>query len=145
MKFTLETEINCPLKKVIVLFDNPNNLHKWQPELVSFVHLSGKPGQVGARSKLKYRMENRDFEMVETIVKRNLPDEFSGVYETQGMKHVIINRFAAAGTKKTNWIVENEITFSGFAKIMSIFMRGYMRKQVQKTLNQFKKFAEDQK
>ena len=66
MKYTTEIEINLPVEKVIELFDNSDNLSKWQPELISFKHLSGEPGQVGEKSKLRYRMGKREIEMMET-------------------------------------------------------------------------------
>lgn len=45
MKYKLDIIINKPVDEVIKLFDNPDNLKKWQPELVSFEHLSGEEGQ----------------------------------------------------------------------------------------------------
>jgi len=35
--------------------------------LVSFENITGTPGKVGTKSLLKYNMDKRDFEMVETI------------------------------------------------------------------------------
>ena len=55
MKYTTEVEINLPRAKVIELFDNPENLNKWQTGLVSFEHTEGEPGKEGAKSQLKYR------------------------------------------------------------------------------------------
>ena len=80
MKYTVETEINLPIARVVELFDDPENLKHWQPGLLSFEPISGTPGQPGAKSKLKYKMGKRDIEMVETISVRNFPDEFSGTY-----------------------------------------------------------------
>ena len=63
MKYTVDIIIDLPRPKVVTLFDNPDNMHKWQPDLVSFDHLSGDPGQPGAKSKLHYKMGkkgNRD-------------------------------------------------------------------------------------
>ena len=51
MKFTCQVDINLPIKKVIELFDNPDNMKHWQDGLVSFKHLSGRPGEVGAKSR----------------------------------------------------------------------------------------------
>lgn len=81
MKYTNEVIINAPVNRVIELFDNADNMKEWQPGLVSFEHLSGTPGQVGAKSKLKYKMGNREIEMIETITVKNLPEEFSGTVE----------------------------------------------------------------
>jgi len=47
MKYTSQVVINLPINEVIVLFDNEKNLFKWQPELISFEHLSGEKGEVG--------------------------------------------------------------------------------------------------
>ena len=48
MKYTVETEIDQPIEKVIELFDNPDNMQYWMDGLISFEHLSGTPGQPGA-------------------------------------------------------------------------------------------------
>ena len=55
MKYSNEIIINLPVSRVVELFDSIENLYKWQPELVSFEHLSGEPGMAGAKSKLLYK------------------------------------------------------------------------------------------
>ena len=87
MKFSLTMDIDVPRQRVIELFDNPENLPRWQPDLLSFEPLSGEPGQPGATSRLRYRMGKKEVEMIETITARNLPNEFSGTYEADGMAH----------------------------------------------------------
>jgi hypothetical protein len=123
MKYSTEIDINVPLDRVIELFDNADNLPKWQPELLSFEHLSGEPGQGGATSRLRYQMGKREIEMIETITKNDLPKEFSGTYETRGAKNWISNRFSEIDDNNTKWIAENEFKFSGLMAVMSIFMR----------------------
>ena len=44
MEYKLDIIINKPVAEVIQLFDDPENLKKWQPELVSFDHVSGEAG-----------------------------------------------------------------------------------------------------
>ena len=56
MKYSTEIEINKPVEKVIELFDNSDNLGKWMEGLHSFEHISGNPGQVGAKSRLKFKL-----------------------------------------------------------------------------------------
>ena len=143
MKYHNEIEINQPLTRVIELFDNPDNMKYWQPGLESFEHISGTPGQPGAKSRLKYNMGNRKIEMIETITKRNLPDEFSGTYEAKGVHNIISNRFIPLGDYKTKWLAENEFQFSGFMKLMGWLMPGMFKKQSQKFMEDFKKFAEN--
>jgi carbon monoxide dehydrogenase subunit G len=58
MKYTLNLQIDLPREKVIELFDNTENLKKWQKGLVSFETFEGTPGQAGAKSRLIYKMGN---------------------------------------------------------------------------------------
>ncbi len=61
MKFTCAVKINLPVEKVARLFDDKNNLKDWQEGFVSSESISGKPGEVGAKSKIIYnRFEDSD-------------------------------------------------------------------------------------
>jgi carbon monoxide dehydrogenase subunit G len=142
MKYTTEVEINLPVEKVIEMFDNPDNLKDWMEGLQSFEHLSGTPGQPGAKSKLKFKMGKREIEMVGTITTRNLPDEFSGTYEAKGVFNIVKNKFIATGENKTNYIAEHEFQFSGMMTLMGALMPGAFKKQSMKYLEKFKEFAE---
>jgi len=142
MKYTVDIIIDLPRPKVIQLFDNPDNMHKWQPDLVSFDPISGDPGQPGAKSKLHYKMGKREIEMIETVTKNDLPSEMAGTYETKGVFNIISNRFEEISEKQTRWVSENEFQFSGFMKLMGIFMKGAFPKQTLKFMNQFKTYAE---
>ena len=152
MKYSQEIEINLPREEVIKLFDNPDNMQKWQPELISFEPISGNPGEEGARSRLKYKMGKREIEMIETITKRNLPREFNGTYEANGVLNIISNKFIDISESKTRWTAENlqqlfdntenEFQLKGFMKLMGIFMPGSFKKQSYKYMIQFKEFAE---
>jgi hypothetical protein len=142
MKYSAEIEINLPVQKVIELFDSVENLKKWQPDLVSFDRLSGIPGQPGAKSVLKYKMGNREIEMIETITVRNLPSEFSGTYEAKGVYNVVRNKFVPVNPNKTVYQTEQEFRFSGFMKIIGTVMPGAFVKQTKKHLQRFKEFAE---
>ena len=144
MKYTNEVIVKQPLERVIALFDSEENLFKWQPELISFEHFSGEKGEVGAKSRLQYKMGKREVEMVETITVKNLPTEFSGTYEAKGVWNEVKNYFEAIDQHSTKWRSECHFEFSGFMKIMAFFMPGAFKKQSQKYLNQFKAFAESQ-
>lgn len=142
MKFSCETEINKPVEKVVELFDNPDNLKKWMEGLQSFEHISGTPGHPGAKSKLKFQMGKRAIEMIETVTVRNLPHEFSGTYEAQGVFNVVKNHFIPVDGNKTRYVTEQEFQFKGFMKVLGILMSGAFKKQSMKYLTDFKTFAE---
>lgn len=144
MKYQNEIGLDLPVNRVIELFDNPDNMKHWQPGLESFEHLSGTPGQPGAKSRIKYKMGKREIDMIETITKRNLPEEFAGTYETKGVYNLISNKFIPVGPNKTKWVTDTEFQFSGFMKLIGFFMPGAFKKQSQEFLQNFKNFAERQ-
>ena len=145
MKYQLETEIALPRDRVIALFDDPDNLFKWQEGLESFDPIDGEPGQPGARSRLRYRMGKREIEMVETILTRDLPDEFSGTYEAKGVWNEVRNRFEETPAGHTRWIIDNEFRFTTFMmRVMGTVMPGAFKKQTAKLMNAFKTFAESE-
>ncbi|MEL6674594.1 MAG: SRPBCC family protein [Bacteroidota bacterium] len=144
MKYVHSIEIDQPLDKVIELFDNPDNMAKWQPGFISFTHLSGTPGQPGAQSRIHYKMGKRKVDMIETILTRDLPREFSGTYETPGVRNFINNTFEVLDKNRTRWTSENEVRFSGLMKIFGFFMRGAFPKQSYQFMENFKEFAESE-
>lgn len=143
MKYANEIEIKLPRQRVIELFDNPDNMSKWQEGFVSFETLNGEPGQEGAKAKLKYKMGKREVEMIETITKRNLPDEFNGTYEAKNVFNIVSNKFIDLGNS-TKWLSENKFRFNGFMRIIALFMPGAFEKQSLKYMKDFKKFAENE-
>jgi len=142
MKYNLEIEINKPIDKVIELFDNSDNMKEWMEGLQSFEHISGTPGQVGAKSRLKFKSSNREIEMMETVTVRNLPEEFSGTYEMKGAFNIVRNKFIALPDHRTKYMTEQEFEFSGFMKIMSFLIKGACKKQSMKYMVSFKNFVE---
>jgi ribosome-associated toxin RatA of RatAB toxin-antitoxin module len=142
MKYQAEITINLPIQKVIELFDNTENLKHWQPGLISFEHLSGEPGQAGSKTKLIYKMGKKELIMIETIIRKNLPFELSGTYEAKGVFNEIKNYFTPIGADKTKYSLESEFKFKGLMNLIALIIPGMFKKQSQKSLEQFKTFAE---
>ncbi|TPD67208.1 SRPBCC family protein [Flavobacterium microcysteis] len=144
MKYTVEIEIDKPIDRVIELFDNTDTMKQWMEGLQSVEHLSGTPGQPGAKLKLKFKMGSREFEMIETVTVRNLPDEFTGTYEANGVLNTVKNSFIKLSDTKTKYVTENEFQLKGFMKVMAFLMPGAFKKQSLKFMSAFKKFVESQ-
>lgn len=144
MKYLCEMVVDVPLAKFIELFDNPDNMRHWQPELVSFTPLSGTPGHPGSTSKLVYKMGSRTVEMIETVTVRDLPQEFSGTYDAKGVHNIISNRFTSTGNDgtSTHWAMTSEFQCKGFMRLMTWLMPGAFKKQTLKFMQNFKNFAE---
>ena len=141
--YTISVEIDLPREKVVELFDNSDNMFHWQTGLKSFEHLSGEPGQPGAKSKMVYVNGKHTIELIETISKRNLPDEFNGSYEWTSGMNTLENKFIEIGPNKTRW--ESTCSYemrSLFLKAMAMLIPGSFKKQNLKFMENFKAFAE---
>lgn len=143
MKYSNEIVINLPRKSVLELFESVENLYKWQENLLSFEHVSGISGEVGAKSRLRYKDGNREYSLIETITVKNLPEEFSGTYETKNVWNEVKNYFMEIGDNSTKWTSECEFRFSGIMKFLSILFSNAFKNESMKFLVNFKKFAEN--
>lgn len=142
MKYTTEIVIDLPRDEFLKKLDEPENMKHWQRGLVDFELLSENPTQEGAQMRLQYKMGKREFDMVETILKRNLPKELYTTYDTKGVHNIQKNYFKEENGK-TRWVSESEFQFSGFGmKVIAFLMPGAFKKQSYKYLEDFKAFAE---
>ncbi len=144
MKYDTEIVIDLARAQVVELFDNPDNMSKWQPGFVSMEHFEGEYGQAGAKSKLVYDMNNRRLEMVETIVTRNLPDEFSATFEAPNVWNLSENFFTEIDVNSTKWLAKNEFKCSGMVGVMAFFVPWMFKRQTLKNMKDFKAFAEEE-
>lgn len=143
MTFSCAVDIDLPVAKVVELFDNPDNMMKWQKGLLSFEHLDGDPGQPGAKSKLVYQNGKKTFDLIEHITVRKLPEEFSGYYDHEYMRNSMKNVFKPIGENGTQWSVDIEYEFkTKMWKFLSLFMKPMFKKQTLGFMRDFKAFAE---
>ena len=142
MEYTQDIDIDLPRDQVIALFDDPDNLAKWQEGLQSFEHLTGEPGQPGATSRLVFLQGRRRIEMIETITARNLPDSFDGTYDAKGVHNIAENRFVEVTPGRTKWVAHNVFEFAGPMKIIGLLFGRTFPKQTMKYMEAFKAFAE---
>jgi hypothetical protein len=139
MKFTKEIIINLPLEKVMELMKDTSNLREWQAGLLSYETFEGKQGEVGAKSKLKFK----NMEMIETVTKSNPPKEFNATYEAPGVFNIVENSFEKIDTNRTKYISYNEFKFTNtMMKVIGFLMPWMFRKGCEDILKAFKKFAE---
>lgn len=143
MRFRLETLIDKPRAEVWKIFDDPENMSKWQPSLTNFETLSGMPGQVGAISKLTYKESEREFTLIEKITRRDQPNSFEGIYENNFADNLVQNKFIEAGETQTRWVVETEFKFKTLLmKVMGNVLKKNYVKRTQRDMQRFKEMAE---
>ncbi|WP_394975803.1 SRPBCC family protein [uncultured Croceitalea sp.] len=142
MRYTTEIIIDLPREEFIKKLDNPDNMKHWMRGLLNHEMLSGKPGQEGATMNMTFKRGKGEMTMVETIIKRNFPEEFHATYDTKGV-HNIQRNFFKEEDGKTKWISESEFQFAGFGmKLIGLLMPGAFKKQSMKYAQDFKNFAE---
>ena len=142
MKYSCEIKISKPIDEVIAKFDNIDNMKHWMEGLQSWEHLSGTPGEVGAKMRLSFQMGKRKIDMVETVTVRNLPHEFSGTYDANGVHNIVKNYFRPVDENTTLYSTDQEFQFKGFMKLIGALMPGAFKKQSMKYLQDFKNFVE---
>lgn len=143
MKYRLEVNINKPVNKVVELFITQENLFKWMPGLKNLELIEGERGKPGSKTKLLFDMNGKKMEMIETLHKSNLPEEFTATFEAKGVVNNQTTSFEKIDENNTRYISDNEFIFSGFMKILSL-MPGAFKKQSMKYLEAFKEFAENE-
>ncbi|NMM47938.1 SRPBCC family protein [Marinigracilibium pacificum] len=142
MKYRVERTINKPIDEVVSKFNNADNLKKWMDGLQTYEHISGTPGETGAKAKMSFKMKNREMEMIETIIKNDLPSVFSASYEANGVMNINHNGFKKIDDNTTLYFSEQEFQLKGFMKLMGWFMPGAFKKQTAVYMDSFKNFVE---
>lgn len=140
MRYVTTLTIDLPRAKVLELFDNTQNLKKWQKGLISYEHLSGEPGKVGSKAKLNYK---NGMELIETITVMNLPHEFSGTYETKGVWNEVKNYFEEIDALHTKWTLDCVFKMeSFFMRMLEKLLPFIFKAQTKSLMKSFKEFAE---
>lgn len=146
MKFTCIVNIDQPKEKVAALFADPKYLKEYQDGFQKKELLEGVAGENGAISKMYYQNGKRAMELTETILENNLPDSFLANYFHTHTENTMLSKFTALSDTQTQYIAEiNYTALKGFVvKVMAFLFPGFFKKQVDKWLQNFKKFAEKQ-
>ena len=142
MKFICTTDINAPRDKVVSIFLDPEKQHHFQDGFKAKELISGTTNTVGAKSKLIFKR----LELIETIQIYNLPDEFQGLYEHKHTINTMNVKFIPLSNDTTRYVSEVHYTkFNGFViKLLVKLFPGMFKKQVQKWINQFKIYVENE-
>ena len=142
MRYTCNLPIDKNINDVIALFDNPDNLTAWMEGLQKFEHISGTPGEPGAKSHLTFLHKGREMVLTETILERDLPRVFKASYESPMGYNEVAASFEKIDDNTTQYSTDNYFKLKGVMKFMAPLMKGAFKKQSMKYLHAFKAFAE---
>lgn len=146
LNYTLEIVINKPREEVAQKMADPKNMPHWQRGFISLEPMEGEPGKEGSTTKLNYKMGKREVEMIETILKNDLPREFNATFDANGVHNIQHNRFEEIDANTTKWVSESEFQFGNFVmKAMGWLAPGAFKKQSRKYIEDFKAFVEEGK
>ncbi|BDD01755.1 SRPBCC family protein [Persicobacter psychrovividus] len=134
--------INKPLKEVVRLFENENNLYEWHANLKKIKPITGKKRQTGYEAIMVYEIQGRSFELQEKVVLNNLPEQFISEHLHQGVYNRVEHCFEAETEEVTRWTTVNTLELRGWKKIFGIFMKSNMKSTALQTARAFKAFAE---
>ena len=143
MKFKLKLSLNKPRAEVWRIFDDPNDLNKWQPSLINIERVSGTTGQPGAITKLTFRSGEREFALLEKVTLRAEPERLDEVYENAYAENVLKNTFLEQGEDITLWKVEVIFNFKTlFMKILGLLKKKNFVIRTQRDMERFKALVE---
>ncbi|MEZ4943103.1 MAG: SRPBCC family protein [Saprospiraceae bacterium] len=142
MKYSLSNTINKPLELVVEKFKEPEGAKHWMEGLQKIEPVSGRPGQVGAKTNFYFLYKNKEMKIEETILEQNLPRQIKFAYQSpMGYNEVelLFEKLSANSVKQTN---NSYFELNGFMKIMGFLMKGMFKKQSMTYMEAFKKYVE---
>lgn len=132
------------MRTCVETFLNSENMKHWQRGLQSMEHVSGTPGEFGAKMKLHYELGKRQMVLLETITHKRIPHEWHAIYSTEGMDNIQENYFEATPENHTQWISINEfLPLSFMTRLMILLMPKTFKKQSLQYMKDFKTFVEN--
>lgn len=131
---------------VVKYFSDPVYLGEYQEGFIRKEHVSGNEGQTGAVANIYYKMGKREMKLTETITNNNLPESFAAQYHHKHTDNTMLCSFNIIDDNITEckWVIEYTAMRGLMINIMKTLFPGFFKKQVEKWLNNFKKFVEAQ-
>jgi len=143
MKYALELKIEVPRQEVIRVFDHTENTFRWQPGLKDLELISGNDREHGASYQLLYKGRKGELRVEETVLLRNLPDEFVTLQTSPGVRNTIRHTFSETADHQTLWRMENHFRFRGMMRLMAPLMKQAFSGNTLLNMERFKSFAEN--
>lgn len=144
MKFTAEVEIGQPVGMLIKLLLDPDVTLEWLEGLRSVEHISGEFRQPGAISKVVFDSPAGRMLITETVISNDLPEEYIIRYEGQGYISYSNYHFEELSPTTTKFVMVQHIELKGAFKLASGLLKGTVDRQLNKSAESFKRYAENQ-
>ncbi len=144
MRYTLSNTINKPLEEVIEKFKDPDGVKHWMEGLQRIEHISGTPGEVGAKSDFYFLHKKKEMKISETILEQNLPRQIKFAYQSPMGNNEVEMVFEKLNDHSVKQINNSYFELKGFMKVMGFLMKGMFKKQSLKFMIAFKDYVEQE-
>jgi uncharacterized protein YndB with AHSA1/START domain len=111
MKFRLELPINKPRIEVWKFFTDLDNAKRWQPSLINIETIQGQLGQPGAEVKWTYLENEREFSIIEKVLRCEEPSHYESSFENEYASNTVHNEFIEQNENETLWVAETQYQF----------------------------------
>jgi hypothetical protein len=128
---------------VVRKLKDPEGLKNWMEGLQKIEHISGKPGEVGAKSDLYFLYKKKAMKLTEVILEQNLPHSIKFGYESKmgtNEVEIVFEKISSGSVKQTT---NTHFPLKGFMKIMGVLFKGMFKKQSMKYMDAFKNYVEN--
>ena len=142
MKYTLSNTINRPMVEVMQKFKDPEGVKHWMEGLTRIEHLSGTPGEVGAKSDFYFLHKNKEMKITETILEQDLPRQIKFGYQSGMGYNEVELRFEELDAHTVKQTSNSYFEMRGLMKVFGFLMQGLFKKQSMKYMNAFKAYVE---
>ncbi|MDB5282283.1 MAG: hypothetical protein JWO06_1358 [Bacteroidota bacterium] len=141
MKYSVDIEINAPVQKVADILTSHEKMKAAVAEIKSYEQISGKPKEVGAKSKITID----GLEIIETILEIDLPKLITLQYDTPKGGLVISNRLSSVTAEKTKLSISHDVKLKGAASFAGPLLKPAFSKYSLKKMLELKAFIESVK
>jgi len=140
MKCTVEIIIDLPRQRVVELYCCPDNLQLWWDDLISFEHVGGEHGEIGARYTQCFHANGKKMKSTQTILEIDLPRTLRQAQEFEApilLSAIITDRFEETDGQRTRWSTIHEFSGQHAAAMEAADTQAYLLAHKKR----FKRFA----
>ncbi|MFT4523678.1 MAG: hypothetical protein ACI8ZN_002633 [Bacteroidia bacterium] len=111
--------------------------------LQTIEHISGTPGEVGAKSDFTNLHKNKEIKISETILEQDMPNQIKFGYQSKMGYNEVEMKFEKNDNNSVKQINNSYFELKGLMKIMGFLFQGMFKKQSMTYMDAFKKYVEE--
>lgn len=144
MKYTVSNIIHQSMPVVVAKIKDPEGVKYWMEGLKRIEHISGTPGEVGAKREHYFLHKNKEMKVSETLLELDLPRLIKYAYDSPMGRNIVSLSFEKLDDNRIKQTNHTEMELKGFMKIMGVLFKGLFKKQSLKYMTGFKNYAESE-